>query len=316
MRPSRAPDPPLDFATLRRWWSVDLFLLAFLAATILLVALAWARVPAAGGVIAAHAAALALYLMLKRAAARWPAWRIPYVLSPMVLVFAIFSAMGWIIPHLRAETMDASLARWDLRLFGSDPTRWFDSMTPAVATLLQVSYTSYYFLFVALAAVLIWRRQLRTLLSVSGTVVGCLLTTYAGYYLVPALGPRAYTAYEEPLPLTGVARGIHDALDALEKIKLDAFPSGHTALSVLCLLLLFRLRARVAWVMAPFVMGLIVSTVALRYHYAVDVLAGLLCALLWYPFGYRLVRYLDPPAGQDGPSWTSGCSGSRTGSAN
>lgn len=309
------PSPPLERDDLRRWWAVDRFLAGFLVATMLLVGLAWSRIPAAGGVIAAHAAALALHLALKRTAVRGPVWLLAYLLSPLALVLGIFSAMGWIIPHLRAETMDASLAWWDLQVFGSDPTRWFDSMSPGAATLLQLSYTSYYFLFVAIAVVLLWRRDLRELLHVSGTIVGCFLTTYVGYYLVPAHGPRTYFAYDEPLPLTGVARGIHDLLDQLEKIKLDAFPSGHTALSVLTLALLFRLRARIAWLIAPFVAGLIVSTVALRYHYAVDVLAGLLCTLLWYPFGYRLVRYLDPPAGQDGASWTSGCSGSATGSA-
>ena len=105
----------------------------------------------------------------------------------------------------------------------------------------------------------------------------------------------------EPLPLGATAQAIHDFLDRIENIKLDAFPSGHTALSVLCLVILFKLRSRAAKWLVPGVIGLIVSTVSLRYHYAVDVLAGLLCVPLWYPLGWRLVFAADrrrhsPPA--------------------
>jgi len=291
----------LDKSTVARRWCVDRLIVGYLGATVLVVALFYGRIPGAAWLGLGHAAAAAGYVILKRAAIRRPALRWAYLFAPFVLVVAIFTALGWIIPHLRTGTMDAPLARLDIRLFGNDPTRWFHSMPGWFASLLQLCYLSYYFLFVALAVVLIRRREYRLMLSVSAVIVGCFFTTYALYYLVPAHGPRTFYTYAEPLPLGPATQAIHDFLDRIENIKLDAFPSGHTALSVLCLVILFKLRSRAAKWLVPGVVGLIVSTVALRYHYAVDVIAGLLCVPLWYPLGWKLVFAADrrrhsPPA--------------------
>lgn len=289
MRPPQRPEEALDEAIVGRWLCVDGLLVGYLAATVVLVAVFRGRIPGAAWVAFGHGAAAALYVALKRAAMSRPWLRIPYVLAPFVLVLAIFTALGWIIPYLRAESMDAPLARLDIALLGSDPTRWFDGAPRWLMSLLQFCYTSYYFLFVTVAVVLIRRRSYRTLLSVSAVISGCFFTTYIGYYLVPAYGPRSFYSYDAPVPLGPVSGWIHATLDMLEKIKLNAFPSGHTALSVLCLLILRRLRSPVArWAVLP-VIGLIVSTMALRYHYAVDVVAGLLCVPLWFPLGWKLV---------------------------
>lgn len=280
----------------RRWWSVDLFLAGWLGATAALLLLFRNRIPNAGWIAAGHLLALAAYLGAKRVAARNKGLLAVYLMSPFLLVLGIFQAMGLILPHLRGRTADAALAEWDVRLFGSDPTRWLEGhLGPGWAGLLQYLYLTYYVIFVVVAVAL-WRRTRgRVFLSCSGALIGCLLTTYLGYYLVPAHGPRTYFQYDTPLPLEGAAAGIHRALDHLEYIKLDAFPSGHTALSVFNLLLLFRMGSFLRWYLVLPVLGVIVSTVVLRYHYAIDVLAGLLCTLLWFPWGLRLTRWIDTP---------------------
>ncbi len=281
---------------LKRWWSVDLLLVGWLAATVVLVLLFRGRIPNAGWVAAGHLLALAVYLAAKSVAARNKLLLAVYLISPFLLGLGIFQAMGLILPHLREGTADATLAEWDVRLFGSDPTRWLEGrIGPGWAGLLQYCYLTYYVIFVVVA-VAVWRRTRgRVFLSHSGAVIGCLLTTYLGYYLVPAYGPRTHFVYDTPLPLEGAAAGIHRALDEWEYIKLDAFPSGHTALSVFNLLLLFRMKSFMRWYLVLPVLGVIASTVVLRYHYAIDVVAGLLCTLLWFPWGLRLTRWIDTP---------------------
>jgi membrane-associated phospholipid phosphatase len=69
---------------------------------------------------------------------------------------------------------------------------------------------------------------------------------------------------------------IQDALNALEKNKTDAFPSGHTAISLMCLYYAWKEREKkLVAVLIPVVTGLLFSTVYLRYHYVIDVIAGL-----------------------------------------
>jgi membrane-associated phospholipid phosphatase len=95
---------------------------------------------------------------------------------------------------------------------------------------------------------------------------------------------------------------IRSTLDGLEQNKTDAFPSGHTAVALVSLLYAWKYREKVLfWILVPAVSALIVSTVYLRYHYVVDVIAGILLAALTVliaPKTYRLFSGLsDRPQG-------------------
>ncbi len=72
---------------------------------------------------------------------------------------------------------------------------------------------------------------------------------------------------------------IRDTLNALERFKQDAFPSGHTAVVLLVLYYAWHYVRGLFWVFLPVVIALIFSTVYLRYHYVIDVLAGILLAV-------------------------------------
>ena len=289
----------LETRQLARWWAVDLLLATFLVGTALFVLVFRDRVPGAGWVALGHLAAWGLFLTVKRTASREPRLRLLYLFLPYGIVVGIFEALGFIIPYVRAAAVeslagDAVLARADLALFGSDPTRWFDGLLgPASTTILQICYTTYYFLPLLLGVVLVRRGKYRTALSYVGVVVGCFLTTYVGYYLVPAYGPRLFYIYESALPMSGLAAWVYGAIDALDNIALNAFPSGHTAVTLLCLYLLWRESWRLALAVLPICLGLVVSTIALRYHYAVDVLAGLLVAAGWACAGLPAVLRHD-----------------------
>ena len=100
---------------------------------------------------------------------------------------------------------------------------------------------------------------------------------FAGYLLVPALGPaRAYPElFRGPLPGGNVARMISE-LVAAGSSGYDVFPSLHVFIT--CILLDHdwrKVRSRF-WMLVIPSLGLLMSTVYLRYHYGVDVLAGFL----------------------------------------
>jgi membrane-associated phospholipid phosphatase len=86
---------------------------------------------------------------------------------------------------------------------------------------------------------------------------------------------------------------VRDFLRAAEVNQLDAFPSGHTALSLVYLGYGWRLfpswKFRIP--LAISVVGIIFATVYLSLHYVIDLVAGTLLALsipLWVR-GLRLV---------------------------
>jgi len=287
----------------RRWLALDVIAFSFVGATILVVLLNFDAVPRAPLVVAGHVALLLVYGLLRWGAVTRPALRTAFIAYLFAFVLSVFQAMGLIIKHVRGGVvMDGALATLDVELFGSDPTRWLEPLlNPWTTLVLEICYSSYFFLPVILCVVVLRQRRYSDFLSYAATIVGCFFTTYVGYYLVPAYGPRAYVAYETPLPPFGeIAGALYHTIDKLDYIKLNAFPSGHTPVSLVCLSILWRESRRLGLICTPLVAGLILATLAHRYHYLIDVVAGVFVAALWVPFGMRLVFRFDGRGGGAG----------------
>lgn len=56
-------------------------------------------------------------------------------------------------------------------------------------------------------------------------------------------------------------------------------PSGHTQIALMVLYLAYRYQRILFYIYLPIICGLILSTVYLRYHYVVDLIAGIFTAL-------------------------------------
>jgi membrane-associated phospholipid phosphatase len=74
-----------------------------------------------------------------------------------------------------------------------------------------------------------------------------------------------------------------------------AFPSSHVAIALVTLYFTWRYLPRLRWIHLALVIGLCVSTVYCRYHYVVDVFAGMLVAGLLVPLANALYRRLGEP---------------------
>ena len=86
------------------------------------------------------------------------------------------------------------------------------------------------------------------------------------------------------MPLHGgtVFKVVHPILNSLEHIKQDCFPSGHTEISLLVFLLFWEEDKRIALLILPIVLSLILATLVLRYHYFADVISGVIVAFFVY----------------------------------
>lgn len=105
---------------------------------------------------------------------------------------------------------------------------------------------------------------------------------FIGYLLVPAGGPYLAFPAEFPYPPQGgpmttflvnlVAQGI---------TGMDVFPSLHSGVTIYVWgFFLLNGYRRTALLLTPVMLSIVVATVYLRYHYGVDLLAGILLAIL------------------------------------
>jgi len=188
---------------------------------------------------------------------------------------------------LHPQLLDARLYHIDRALFGDTPALLLDRfVTPGRVEWFAFFYYAYFPIVASYEiGTLVFdsgRRQYELLLG-SAIVVAL---GHALYTVVPGLGPHAYCAHSFRHALVGGPWwGRVETAVRAEGAMLDIFPSLHTALPVLFLLHSFRHRRRAPfrqlWAPMIFVVGnIIIATVFLRWHYAVDLLAGALLAFL------------------------------------
>ncbi len=280
------------------FWPVDKIILGYLGFTTLAILGWWNQVPYAPALLAAHiAGSAALVYEVRRPNGTSRVFRHWY---PLPYVAACYKEMALLIPALRQGSADRWLAHLDLSLWGVHPTVWLERVqTPGLTEFLQWIYT----LFVPavlLPAVLLWKQHRFPEFRYFAFLIALgYLVSYVGYLIVPARGPRFLLASLQHVPLRGLwlFHGMQAALDRLESAHYDCFPSGHTELTVLAWWSTRQLEKRLLfWLYFAYTLSIIFATVYLRYHYTVDVFAGVAVALFLItvaPFIYRKLKAKD-----------------------
>ena len=273
---------------------LTLSFLLLLAAVTLLFASSIASWPHLIFTYSLLAAAIASLAVLEGRTPREKTFRLLHAFIPVVSVLLIFSSLGDIIPRIRHQYYDDVLIRIDYLLFAVHPTVWMERFNNALLSgLLQFAYIGYYFMPIALGASLLLKDKHQEFGTAVFAVVLCFYLSYIGYLLFPAVGPRFTLNHLQTTNLHAgpVTLWIRQTLDMFEHNKTDAFPSGHTAVALVTLFHAWRCRETVLFrILVPAVSALIVSTVYLRYHYVIDVIAGILLAMLTVFISPRIHR--------------------------
>ena len=212
------------------------------------------------------------------------------------IIFLIFKEVYVVIQGFGRPDWDNLLITADRVLFRTDPTVWCSHFaTPTLTELMQIAYTSYYFIMIVTGIELYVRSERRVFHLALFSIVYGFALSYIGYLLFPAVGPRFtlhdFRMIDSELPglwLTTYFRDFINAGESISKNALnpiaiaqrDVFPSGHTQMTLIALYFAFRYRIRSRFVLLVFGSLLIISTVYLRYHYVVDVIGGVV--FMWF----------------------------------
>lgn len=215
------------------------------------------------------------------------------LIFPVVAVLLIFDTMTELVPGVNPKDIDHLLIRADYILFGAYPTVWLERfINPFLTGLLQLAYTSYYFLPLILGVTV--KLKGKTIEFDNGLfyILLCFYLSYVGYILFPALGPRYVMEHLQSSQLEGfLFERIDGILNSVEGIKRDAFPSGHTAVTLTVIHLAYRYERRLFYIFIPVTVLLLFATVYCRYHYVVDVLAGIGLYAITMLSGRMLLSY-------------------------
>jgi membrane-associated phospholipid phosphatase len=278
--------------SLRAYEKLTLAYLAFLNGLILLFP---HNVACPGALVAGHTVVALAVVALCWAAECWshPGLRFWRHWYPFLLFIGFFEELHFIVHLLRSGWQDAALIAFDYALFGAHPTLWLESLAgPVLNDAMAFFYMTYYLFTVTLAGVLYRDGQLaafrQTLLATA--------TAYTCGYLIalafPVEGPfHTMAALQQVKTLAGGPfTAVMDVVQGAARVHGAAFPSLHVAGSTVAVLAAWRFERRLFWIFLPFLVGMCAATVYGRYHYFVDIPAGMLLGAL----GDTLARRWEP----------------------
>jgi membrane-associated phospholipid phosphatase len=210
--------------------------------------------------------------------------------------YMLYAQVHNYIPLINPHNYDHVLAAWDRRIFGVEPTLWISRFAnPVLTEYLQIWYNLFQLMLIPPAVYLYTANKMRQFRIYAMVLLFGFFLSYILYFIMPAIGPRFsvhdFYAIDRELPgllLTGPLREFinagnnitPDMTDPYRVVNKDCMPSGHTMMSVLGILMAWRYRTRWRWLITIGGTSVVITTVYLRYHYAVDVLAGLTLAMI------------------------------------
>lgn len=232
---------------------------------------------------------------------RGTAGALVYRAGVFIAVFGSFSHLQYILPTARAIVVDADLYALDLRVLGFEPAEAFDRfVTPATTEWFSFFYFGYFFIVAAHVFPMLLTNQPRRVIG--EFALGFLAMFCIGhvlYIIVPGHGPYQHLASHFEHELTGPVwwRAVRATVDSVDiTSRTDIFPSLHTGAPTYLALFSIRHRRlnpfRYTWLPLTVVTSqIILATMFLRWHYAVDVAAGLTLATVVATLAPRIVAW-------------------------
>jgi hypothetical protein len=204
----------------------------------------------------------------------------------MAVILGSFFQLDVILPAARTVTRDHFLHAVDLALFDVEPAVAWDVWVTAPRTeWFSFFYFSYFMLLaVHVLPMVFFERRNRVLAEFALGMVCVYCVGQVIYILVPAFGPYQALGFAHRLEGGFWWSLVQSGASAIDETRrTDVFPSLHTAGPMFLTLLSFRHRDklpfRFSWpVMAFFTSQIMLATLYLRWHYLIDVIAGVLLA--------------------------------------
>ncbi len=223
-----------------------------------------------------------------------PYWEVLRDWFPFLIILMMYYSLWGGATHLLVTSdRDDLLIAWDQRLFGVQASVAVQRfITPALTGWMSFAYFFHLLNIPIVACFIYLRRPPRRFREMMCGVLTVCFFGILGYLLVPAIGP-VYTLRDQyTVPLGQPLAVFNRQMEFMDfaRIRRDVFPSLHVGISFLVWLYAYRNSRKLFWILSPFILSLWVSTVYLRYHYLVDILAGLILAPLSFWLANGLFR--------------------------
>ena len=247
--------------------------------------------------------------------ALWGVYRmVPCRFTMLCRVLLQIAMLSWWYPDTYAlnrifPNLDHHFAALEQSLFGCQSALLFCEQwtSPVWSELMYMSYSSY-FLLVVIVTFGYFIRHYDEFQRMAFILIGSFFLYYIIFVALPVTGPQYYylaadlenirqgvfpdvgdyfLTHDEMMIMPGYSDGwfyqFIEQAHATGERPTAAFPSSHVGVTTVLLLLVWRLKIRsLRWLVGTLLVLMCMSTVYIRAHYAIDVIAGLVSGAVFY----------------------------------
>ena len=202
-------------------------------------------------------------------------------LSDTFIVYILLAIFYKETAHLNTflfPKIDLILSNCDDWIFGFQPAIWFSEKYNHLlfSEFMFMGYFSYY-LMPLIAFIIIWIYKREFFEEFSFIVLSAYFVYYLIFILIPAAGPQFFFSVpHSQITAQGPFGIIVKLIQKSGEAPTAAFPSSHIGIMVIILTLIFKLHKTLFKIFIPLSITLLFSTVYIKAHYFVDIVAGLL----------------------------------------
>jgi membrane-associated phospholipid phosphatase len=237
---------------------------------------------------------------------------------PVILYTPFYVETGLLNRMFFRDYLDPTIAQWEQQLWGCQPSVLFMQKLPwlALSEVFYAAYFSYYAIIVGVGIALFVRSRQQFFHYIS-VVSFVFYVCYLIYIILPVIGTPAFfhdiegytlpaatqqLAVTDSYPVSVQAGVFFRLMRWLYRVFEPpgaAFPSSHVVVALCTVYFSFRYLRPIRYLHLAVAILLCFSTVYCRYHFVVDVLAGMVTAAVLIPTGNWLyLRYRQRAPGE------------------
>ncbi len=166
------------------------------------------------------------------------------------------------------------------------PYKWFNEW-------LSMGYFSFYFLIFGTALWFYWYKKEDTLKTIF-IIISSFNVFYVIFIVFPVVGPQFfYSGKAAEIDSAYLFSFLVKLTQELGERPTGAFPSSHTGITIILLLISFKSSKRLFKIILFFAVPLVMATVYIKAHYVSDVIAGALVAPIFFIIFNKLYNKLS-----------------------
>lgn len=201
---------------------------------------------------------------------------------PLLLFTFLYRDTGHLVHLIHKEWFDGILVSIDRALFGTDLGVWVERFDhPVLNEIFRLGYVSYYIIIFFGAGFHYFRSNRAYYISFISKVTLAFCLSYITFILFPVEGPRFFQTHLFSTNMDGLYFShVQQGIIHIASIQGGAFPSSHVAVALIVWQSFYKKHRGLFIFMSPFIAALIIGTIWGRYHYAIDVLIGIILAAI------------------------------------